>query len=553
MWRKIIAAVVVISVVGIAYAAKTHDITNAPTAIGWTQRNLPQNSISQFYVEDFEGGALPSGWTVTDGNGDGMTFYVESVGNAGDLLGNLPPVPGNYILYYSDDDAGSGSPPTIETASVTVSLPAGLTGLYLGFGWGLAQFCGQEGLFVTVEGDTVWDMYAEGSGMALVDISSYAGNTEITLTFNYDDGGGCWGWAGAFDNITLSETPPPPPPAQCCIFEDCGPFPSDNWLADMAYDNTRGLMYQLGVDNAGSNVIIWDPATCDYCVAYDNTTGTSQRGIAYNPEADVIYVGGWNQGILYTFAAPQCEQALELLAQCDLTGTGLEAIAGLAWDDDFGGLFVQPNAATNTLGKIDPSNCSVLWTCTESFYFGGDGYDAGGLAYAPEEHGLYAVSMYDNTMNFFLNPENDDCVADTFCYLSDPVSFGWGVGQVDGDAGEFWVSQVVPSDFKDYHGDCILPVSVSENSRVGTPSVVTARPNPFTGSTEISFVIARDGKVNLSIYDASGRLVTNLVNSDLNAGRHTVVWNAENVPSGIYFYKLVTQNLNVTKKLVLMK
>jgi hypothetical protein len=321
----------------------------------------------------------------------------------------------------------------------------------------------------------------------------------------------------------------------------------------MAYDNTRGLMYQVSVDNAGSNIIIWNPTTCEYCVAYDNITGVSQRGIAYNPEADVIYVGGWNQGILYTFAVPQCDQDLELLAQCDLNGTGLEGIAGLAWDDDYGNLFVQPNSDPNTLGKIDPSTCTVLWSNAETFYFGGDGYDAGGLAYSPDDHGLYAVSMYDNTMEFFNNPEDDDCVADTFCYLANPVTFGWGVGQEDGISGEYWVSQVVPSDFMDYNGGCILPTSVSENNRVENPSVATARPNPFTGSTEISFSIAKNGKVNLSIYDASGRLVKTLVNGNLNAGRHTVVWNAMNAPSGVYFYKLVTSNMNVTKKLVLMR
>jgi hypothetical protein len=84
-------------------------------------------------------------------------------------------------------------------------------------------------------------------------------------------------------------------------------------------------------------------------------------------------------------------------------------------------------------------------------------------------------------------------------------------------------------------------------------------PNPFNPTTTIHFDLAREGHVELRIYDAAGRAVKTLVNGTLAGGRNlTVSWNGMNaagaqVPSGIYFYKLVTADLTATKKMVLLK
>ena len=68
-------------------------------------------------------------------------------------------------------------------------------------------------------------------------------------------------------------------------------------------------------------------------------------------------------------------------------------------------------------------------------------------------------------------------------------------------------------------------------------------PNPFNGSTVINYSIANNGNVKLAIYDILGREVITLVNSNQNAGSHSVTWLGLNsqgvdVVSGIYFYKL---------------
>ncbi|RPI03574.1 MAG: T9SS C-terminal target domain-containing protein, partial [Calditrichaeota bacterium] len=82
-------------------------------------------------------------------------------------------------------------------------------------------------------------------------------------------------------------------------------------------------------------------------------------------------------------------------------------------------------------------------------------------------------------------------------------------------------------------------------------------PNPFNPSTTIPFTLAEAGHVSLVVIDVNGRVVRTLVNGDLNAGEHHVVFEAaeqeSSLPSGIYFYKLDTEKFRAVKRLLLIK
>lgn len=78
-------------------------------------------------------------------------------------------------------------------------------------------------------------------------------------------------------------------------------------------------------------------------------------------------------------------------------------------------------------------------------------------------------------------------------------------------------------------------------------------PNPFNPSTNIRVDIVKDSKVNLTVYDMLGREVAVLINQQLKPGTYKVDWNAANYPSGIYFYKLVSNEFSQTKKMILIK
>jgi hypothetical protein len=78
-------------------------------------------------------------------------------------------------------------------------------------------------------------------------------------------------------------------------------------------------------------------------------------------------------------------------------------------------------------------------------------------------------------------------------------------------------------------------------------------PNPFNPSTTISYSLAKASSVSLIVYDITGRVVTTLVDGKKSAGSYSIPWDASNVSSGVYFYKLSAGNYTQVKKMVLTK
>ena len=78
-------------------------------------------------------------------------------------------------------------------------------------------------------------------------------------------------------------------------------------------------------------------------------------------------------------------------------------------------------------------------------------------------------------------------------------------------------------------------------------------PNPFNPTTSINYGLSNDGYVEIMVYDASGRLVDELVNQNQAAGYHSITWNASNQASGMYFAKMIAGDVVQTQKLVLLK
>ncbi len=78
-------------------------------------------------------------------------------------------------------------------------------------------------------------------------------------------------------------------------------------------------------------------------------------------------------------------------------------------------------------------------------------------------------------------------------------------------------------------------------------------PNPFNPSTTINYELPITNYVSIKVYDALGNEIETLVNEKQNAGSYSVDFNAASLPSGIYFYKLVTEKFSETKKMILIK
>jgi len=78
-------------------------------------------------------------------------------------------------------------------------------------------------------------------------------------------------------------------------------------------------------------------------------------------------------------------------------------------------------------------------------------------------------------------------------------------------------------------------------------------PNPFNPQTRISYTLQESDKVKIKIYNLKGQLVETLVDEYKPAGLHSILWNAENQASGVYFYSIKTGEIETTGKCILLK
>ena len=84
-------------------------------------------------------------------------------------------------------------------------------------------------------------------------------------------------------------------------------------------------------------------------------------------------------------------------------------------------------------------------------------------------------------------------------------------------------------------------------------SLSAAYPNPFNPVTTLTFALPIDSEVSLSIYNLQGRKVTTLISGNMEAGYHSIIWDADSHSSGVYFVKMVAGEYMNTQKLMLVK
>lgn len=99
--------------------------------------------------------------------------------------------------------------------------------------------------------------------------------------------------------------------------------------------------------------------------------------------------------------------------------------------------------------------------------------------------------------------------------------------------------------------------TLQNNISIGLPGKYALSqnyPNPFNPTTKINFELPKDAKVTIQIYDMTGRLINSLIdNQSFNAGYHTIDFNATNLASGTYFYRITAGEFFATKKMQLVK
>ena len=81
----------------------------------------------------------------------------------------------------------------------------------------------------------------------------------------------------------------------------------------------------------------------------------------------------------------------------------------------------------------------------------------------------------------------------------------------------------------------------------------SAYPNPFNPTTTLGLALDVDGFVSMSVFNIRGQVVEVLVDRNMKAGYHNVVWNAKGIASGMYFIRLMSDDISISKKVMFIK
>ncbi|MCB5231360.1 MAG: FG-GAP-like repeat-containing protein, partial [Candidatus Cloacimonas sp.] len=128
----------------------------------------------------------------------------------------------------------------------------------------------------------------------------------------------------------------------------------------------------------------------------------------------------------------------------------------------------------------------------------------------------------------------------------------------------YWRVQAIDSAFSGSPFSVEQEFSIEEDSAVEIPGspfiteLIGNYPNPFNPSTTVQFSLKNEEKVEVAVYNIAGQKIRTILNDTLESGKHTISWNGKTdnnkeVGSGIYFYKLTTQEKTQTKKMLLLK
>ncbi|MBM4167534.1 MAG: YHYH protein [Ignavibacteria bacterium] len=180
--------------------------------------------------------------------------------------------------------------------------------------------------------------------------------------------------------------------------------------------------------------------------------------------------------------------------------------------------YIEDFEFVNGLGNLDSNN--------------------GRFSVTPEyPNGTYA---YFATMDSLGNSE--------YPYLIGPQYYGVVTA---GNTGPNSGHNTVPDSAIEYSGQ----TGASENNfSLNTFSLLQNYPNPFNPKTKLSFVISHSSLVNLRVYNILGQEVATLIHSRImDKGIHEIQFDATNISSGMYFYRLTTNTFSETKKMILLK
>lgn len=130
------------------------------------------------------------------------------------------------------------------------------------------------------------------------------------------------------------------------------------------------------------------------------------------------------------------------------------------------------------------------------------------------------------------------------------------------DEVEYWITAKLSPNTQSLEGNHVIKfgtswiqwkISNKNDTKDFTYELNRNYPNPFNPTAIISYQLQIDGLVNIKVYDILGKVVADLVNENQVAGNYQLEFNGSNLPSGTYFFNIVSNNFTKVKKMILLR
>ncbi len=293
-------------------------------------------------------------------------------------------------------------------------------------------------------------------------------------------------------------------------------FENEGQNARPAVDG-EGFVYTYPL--LGGTLNILDPD--DFSV-YNSIPGVADlsRGIAVSSDGMDIYLGSLSGGILHFHSEDGVDGTYEVADTLvkEINGTAIAPNyiemdpSGLLW---FG---TVEEAAMKILWALDPAQDYAVVDSTSFEWWGN-------------------TAQTDTTTGGYAQPK----------YVRAPRD-----GAFNEDGTEFYLADMYSYTIKKYVWD--ETAAVYEETPMPKDFMLEQNyPNPFNPSTTIPFRLDKMSKVELKVYDILGHEVTTLIDRNMSAGNHMVDFNASEMASGTYYYKLMVDGQMKTRKMMLVK